>query len=327
MKGREKVTNFSNFLARGNLMAKLVAFLMAVLLWFYVNSKKIGEMEFKIPVSFTNLSRNMIVTDQQKKFITVVFKGNREEITSINKKLVSAEVNLGKPVIGQQYKYSIEIKRSEIPENIAVYSVEKSLFVRIDKKSTKKVKVVPIIEGKLKSGYVMGNIEVNPEEVEITGPEILIKDINKIETIGIQIDDKTETITRSIGFKDIAHESVSINNDQKIVEIKLPIYEASNVSRVDLVINILNLPEDVEAKPELENIQAYVRIINDKSILGELKTIDIDYNKIKSKIKFRRKDKVDFEYVPEIEKLDTENYKILSIVPEVIKIEFSKIEE
>ena len=64
--------------------------------------------------------------------------------------------------------------------NFTATAIPGNLEIRIEANKTKTFPLTVDTTGNLKDGYVLGNVEVNPETIEISGPESLISIISKV---------------------------------------------------------------------------------------------------------------------------------------------------
>lgn len=79
-----------------------------------------------------------------------------------------------------------------IPDSVKVY------MVVAEKKSAKKVKVVPRISNYPAKEYQLVEINVQPEKVNILGNEIEVQDIDEINTVEIDLAEQKESFSREI---------------------------------------------------------------------------------------------------------------------------------
>lgn len=303
-----------------DLVPKLLSILLALIIWIYVNNKKIGQLEFKIRIDFKNFSNEYIITEQEQKYVTVVIEGNKEEIKNINHGSVKAYIDLTEPILNQPFKYTVRLSRKEIPDHIEVYLKEKSVFLRVEKKIKKEVSIVPNFGGSISTGYFIGNISIDPPNVVISGPESLISKIENINTELISVEGKEDDAEGVIDLLNPKVGLISISKDE--VKYNVPIYEAKNVSRTELPIQVRNLPDGYQAEIKPETVSVYVKL---KDSINETK-IDT----IKAYVEYKKDlNNADKTSKIMIDKSALRDASIIIIKPEyaVVKIVESKVEE
>ncbi|MBN1498527.1 MAG: YbbR-like domain-containing protein [Spirochaetes bacterium] len=330
MKISVKFKKIKEFLVKIDFFRKFVSLFLAFCIWYYVNDKATGVVKFRIPLEISNLSADNIITQFDDKFITLVFEGDKEEISLLNKKLVIATVDLKKPFLNENFKYPVSITRTEIPENIEVYTEEKAVYIKVEKRGSREIKVNPVIEGSLENGYLMGNITVNPEKIKIGGPESMLIGIEKVETVPIQIDKKTSNINEKVKLKTFENNFIYFYKDNDAVDINIPIYEAKNVTRIDVPVKFKNWPKNISAVSENVSVQTYLRI---KSVQSNNEGTDnisviVDFNLIDKKLinSLAENESISVLYPVTISGIDDNNYSVLSTVPVNIKLTIKKEE-
>ncbi len=307
---------------------KLISLFLAFCIWYYVNDLSVGEFKFRVPLEVTNLSSEYIITEFEDKFITIIFKGDKEEINLLNKKIVTSSIDLKKPVLNEPAKYPIQISRSEIPENIDVYAEKESVFLKIEKKIIKEVKVNPVFQGQIETGYLTGSADVNPEKVKISGPESLIENIESIDTLPIILTNRTVNVNEKFKLKSFDDTLVTFMKDNDFVEITLPIYESKSVTKLDLPVKFKNWPKNITAVSENISIQVYLKMKSAKSNQDFEENISaiIDYFSIDKRIltSLAENETVTVTYPVSLSGIDLESFTVLSLVPANIKLTIKK---
>lgn len=263
-----------------DLIPKMLSLLLALTIWMYVNNKKIGEIEFKIPIRIKNFSNEYIVTEQQIQYVGVVIKGNKEEIKTINHSSVRAYIDMTDPILNQPFKYPVKLARNEIPEHIDVQLKVSSVFIRVEKKVEKKIRIVPNFGGSVKNGFFIGNITIVPNEIIAKGPLSIISKIENINTEVISIEDKNNNAEGVVELINPKPGLLTYSSEE--VNYFVPIYEAKNVTRIAVPIVVKNVPENKEVIIKPETVSIYLKMMNqtNESILENV-TAYIDYSMIK----------------------------------------------
>ena len=213
---------------------QLVCLCFAVVLWGYVSSQKTGEMTVRVPIEFQNLSNSLVVADIEKNSATVRLKGNLEEIRTFNTKSLKASVDLSNPVIGDIGNYPVELSKHDVPENVTVALSDKKIFIKVEHKVSKKVRVIPVLEQSARDGTFIGNMRVVPETVTAWGPESVMQNLDALQTKPIVLSREIGRIVRyaqinTDPFKNVEVELSSVNvvvpvfKDERVLKVAVPI--------------------------------------------------------------------------------------------------------
>jgi len=111
--------------------------------------------------------------------------------------------------------------------------------ILVEKKITRKVKVVPEFKGTAKDGFIMsGQVKCIPEYITIDGPLSIINNIGVIYTESIDIDGQSETFSRDINIRKVHEDNVNYSISQ--VNITVPIIDYSETAFITVPIVIKN---------------------------------------------------------------------------------------
>ncbi|MDY6934359.1 MAG: hypothetical protein SVZ03_09085 [Spirochaetota bacterium] len=308
------------------IIPKIICFVLAVILWAYIASTKIGEVKFRIPIKVMNLSESFTVSNNNNSYVTLFLKGRKDELKSINIKDIKAFVNLRNPVIGRGKKYPIEIVTAGIPEEVDIDLSRKDVYLKVEKMITKRVKVIPRISGHINDGYVLGDIKVIPEYVSLSGPESFIQNVDFIETNKLHIENERGLIVKEIAInkKNLKKVRFDVTN----VRLTIPIVEAGNLLKIKKRIELRNKKmkyqyqlsdeyvtvnyklEKEDAKISEQDIETYIDISSvDIDILFENDTRDVDSIERAFSIKF---------------KVKADGVNIYSLVPDSVLVKIIK---
>ncbi len=195
------LTDFKGMIRRRNLVPKLIAILLAVLLWAYITSTKMGEVAYRVPIEFAYLPSDLIVTRYSVKTVTLNLTGTKEALKTFNPKNVKVYVNLRKARTGPDQKFALSVNKEEVPEGIRMRLGRKSLLLSIEKRYSRLVRVVPVITGIPKEGFVRGEVTVNPEFVTAIGEESSVRELSALKTESVSIENGSKKIIRDIAVE------------------------------------------------------------------------------------------------------------------------------
>ncbi len=180
------------------LIPKLIAIILAVILWAYIGSTKMGELAFRIPIEFKSLPSDLMVTRANVRDLTINVSGRKESLKNFNVKSIKAFVNLRKAVIGPDQRYPINITREELPEGLHLDMVRKSIILSIEKRQSRAAKIIPVVTGDVPEGYMVGDIATSPEYVSVYGTDENLRSVDSIKTEAISVAGETKRISREV---------------------------------------------------------------------------------------------------------------------------------
>jgi len=157
---------------------------------------------------------------------------------------------------------------------LAELSPEK-ITVKVEKRITKKVEIIPVLLLTYKPGYdLVSSIMIEPDSVEISGPESLVNDVSIINTNTLSLENLENETSFILKLKEpkflrLSTDECSIKlNVQKIVDKSfenIPVKTTNIPSRYELNLSpqtvtvVLRGGINILSKIKDEDIEAYVR--------------------------------------------------------------------
>ena len=251
------------FARKYKIIPKLVCLLLSVLFWFYVDSKRLAESHFKIPVR-VDISREYAVSDLEKKYISVIARGSSDDLRNVTQSNISTFVKIQNPDLTGAARYPVSVIGNDIPETVTFFPEDKTLFVKVERRVSKRIRIIPLIEDDPDSEYVAGNPRITPEEIEISGAESIVKKIDDISTEPISLAGKRSSFDEQYRLSDGDMKQCELS--QKFIDIHFPVYSAKDITRVYSDMTLRNTVENVSYTVPRQKIQILVR--NDKTDTG-----------------------------------------------------------
>lgn len=169
---------FLDKLLSSSMFLRIVALIIALILWFYISGDKGTEMvrTIRCPVQYINAPYQTSLKNTTSN-VDVQLSGERQILSRLDTEKVKCQVDLAGLDPG---KYSILI-RATVPRNVRLIDVIPShARIEIARVLEKKFRVnLDILEG-LPSGLFVDSVMIDPQEVKITGREDDISAIEKV---------------------------------------------------------------------------------------------------------------------------------------------------
>jgi YbbR domain-containing protein len=214
---------------------KIVAVVMALLLWFHVATEKVYEYNRSFPVKIYNIPKGLILSEPVPEEVQVKIRGKGKELLKLllmHKGELRIDIRNFK--VGES-DYTLNPEEIPIPEGLELKVEEivspKSIKINLDRLMEKKVPIHSQIIILPKEDYLqVGEVSLVPHEVVISGPTKLVKGIESIETEKKVLDGVTQPISDRIGLTspqgynlELSFKQASFRVDvQKAMEQKIP---------------------------------------------------------------------------------------------------------
>lgn len=232
---------------RINASYKVLAVVLAVFVWFL--ARKSGEpiqMSFYAPVVFKNVSPEFQVTSDPPQVNIVVHTNSRD---SFNPQEIQAVLDLDKAREGT-LSYVMTENHILSPVKVEITRIHPSqITVRIEELIEKSFSIKPRYQGKLKKGYLLGDIKIVPDNLTMRGPRSVLEKMEHISAHEIELEGLNESTTMRVDL-DLPGGNVQIINQ--------------NVDFYTAEVTINSLP----IKKRFDNVPVYLRNMDYVSVIN-----------------------------------------------------------
>ncbi len=256
---------------------RVFALIIAVVLWYYVDTRERTSREIEARVTFLHIPVNLFTHFNFQRKVTFKVSGKKEIVNSINTRgfncYVDFDLAKNKAAAGTKL-YKIEIDNPDTGISVEIIGDTK-IGIEFQKYATKDVEVKLDIKTKaLRRNYKILRAEYSPKIVTISGPEKEIKAIKEIKTQKQTIEYKKDDLETTVAFEKLP-DYIKIISDQyitykAIVDVKVLKLRIENV-KVIPVNNIFSPLSIVEKELKLDYIiyqgpAKYINKINRKDV-------------------------------------------------------------
>lgn len=183
-----------------NITLKLVALGLAIIIWFMVVGEQKSEVRLTVPVELRNLPTDLEIVKSISQ-VEVTLRGFSSFVKRLTPADIEVYVDLSNVVRGIN-SFVLSADEIRVPVGATVTQVSPSqLDVFLDATTTRSLPVETLTRGKPADGYVVSDISVKPNAILVTGAESSLKNLAKIDTEPINLDNLTESIARKVKVK------------------------------------------------------------------------------------------------------------------------------
>lgn len=293
-----------------NLHLRILSLVIAILLWLSLMSGEYQEFSVYTPVRLKNNMQGEFVAVTSDSHINVFAKAPQGIIRNLDYNSVNIEVDVASLGFGDTY-HRLSSSEIRLPAGLELVRIEpEGINITVDKLVKKSIKVVPTFIGDPHAGFLVGNVTVYPEYIEIQGAANKLSPISSIETKPVNLSGRNEGITYSIGMKD-TDGVLSYTPEQ--VEVYVSFKENILTQTIEgLPVSSANLAENLTAAIN-DNVNVTVRGRSDllaHEALNKKVLFYVDMANIRET----------GSYTLKVESSKSDDYKVQKITPERIRV-------
>ena len=271
---------------KGNTTIKVLAVLIAIIMWFYVMS----EINPVTPKEFSNIKVNYKNTESVEKSnlhilepkdieVNVEISGRRNDILQISKEDINPYVDL-RGITEGEVRVPVYINS---PSKIEIEDYNpKEVIFKMEDVIAKEKQVELRTTGTVANGYTVGKIELKTSSVIIRGPRSMVNSVSQV-IVTVDVSDLKEGANVNLPYKvlDDRDKEVSVfEKEPETIEVIIPVYKVKNIS---ITPETVGEPLEGYKITEIRVTPQNIRIMgNEKAVnaINFIRTVPIDISSL-----------------------------------------------
>jgi YbbR domain-containing protein len=201
---------------------KLLSLGLAILLWMVIAGDQTVERGLRVPLELQQFPPELELLGEPPTAVDVRLRGASDTLTRLGPGDVVAVLDLGAARPGRRL-FQLTPEHVRAPFGVEVVQVmPATVAIVFESSATARLPIVPSIEGEPAPGYLVGEVTVEPPEVEVSGPASLVREATQA---------LTETVSIA-GATDHVVEDAAVGLDYPSLRVKRP---RTTVVRVEIL--------------------------------------------------------------------------------------------
>ncbi|HEY3384811.1 MAG TPA: CdaR family protein [Vicinamibacterales bacterium] len=183
---------------------KFLAIAIAVALWFTVAGERTVERSLRVPLELQNMPEQLELIENPPATVEVRIRGASGTLSTLGTGDVVGMVDLSSARAGRRL-FHLTTSHVRAPFGVEVAQVTPStVSLLFERSGTRRVPVVPVVEGEPAPGYVAGPATSDPIGVDVVGPESALGRLKEAMTEPISISGAKRRVreTVTVGIAD-----------------------------------------------------------------------------------------------------------------------------
>jgi YbbR domain-containing protein len=193
------IASVSRRLRGSNIGLRVLAVVLAIGLWIFVNSAERGSVEqLTVPVSYSTLPQGMVIVNHPATSVKVEVTGPRSLLSLLDPERLTLKIDLRSIATGPS-DFKIYPSMFNVGRNTAVTSISPdSLSLDIDRMVTRDVPVHLAVENRVAPGYTISSVDIAPSNVTVVGPSRYVEPLTSVNTEPFDLKGLTSDTNRSV---------------------------------------------------------------------------------------------------------------------------------
>ncbi len=228
-----------------NYKIKLIAFIFAVFIWFFVVTENEYEEVIEIPVATVNLPANKVILNDLPPAVKIRVKGTGKDLIALGLGR-NARVELDLSGVERSKKFAVE------PRNVflsrpsgAIFTEEvimpDSILVVLDEFFSRRLPVVSRVVLSPAPGYTaVGEILLSPDSVVVSGPRSVVAQVQEVFTVEQSFGQLQADLKAIVELAPLP--SARLTSSSARTDVYLNIQQLVELTVTDVPVRVRNVP-------------------------------------------------------------------------------------
>ncbi len=235
---------------------KLLTLLLSLLVWGWIQSEEVVEESAWVRVEYKK-PEHLVLAQTATQRVRVTVSGARSTVRALRRsqERLQLTVDMTDLQAGVQNVDFVDGQIENLSDRLTVVGlVPNSVQVELQPRANKVVELEAATVGSPPKGFRIVGITLEPDRVELSGPESVLRDLDRVQTEGIPIKGLTRTTTIEVGVV-LQDRSVELERTTQV----LATVELEATSGTRTLIEVPLLSRNAAWRPELASLQVELR--------------------------------------------------------------------
>jgi len=179
---------------------KLLAVLIAIVLWIQVHGQGVGSLSMDVPLQLQGLQADMVIVNNLPDQVRVTVSGLQARLGSLNPADIRVPLDASKLTEPGVVERAIKVSAIHLPAGLRVEKVQPDrLQLQVDRVVKREIAVKPRLE--LPQGWKALNVRVTPPMATLSGPEIWLDALSEVESTAVHPQIKPGAFEMRVGVE------------------------------------------------------------------------------------------------------------------------------
>ncbi len=204
-----------------NWVLKLISLAFALVLWFFVMGEGRMEVAHILPLEYENLPEGLMIANEVPSSVSVRISGPR----TLQMNISPGDISLSVDLLGLQAGVSSFKRLDEslnLPSGLKVTRISPSYVdVKLEHIREKDVPVRVALAGEPSPGFMVTEVRVAPNRVQVSGAESELKGVSEVFTEGVDLTGVQESFSQTVAISYVGNYTDLKENKTVDVQVAL----------------------------------------------------------------------------------------------------------
>jgi len=179
---------------------KLLAVLIAVVLWIQVHGQGVGSLSMDVPLQLQGLQSDIVIVNDLPDHVRITISGLQAQLASLKSTDIRVPLDasgLKEPGVVER---ALKVSAIRLPVGLTIEKLQPDrLQLQVDRVVKREITVKPRLE--LPEGWVALDVQVEPAMATLAGPEVWLDALAEVETTAVHPASKPGVFKVTVGVE------------------------------------------------------------------------------------------------------------------------------
>ncbi|HZC46280.1 MAG TPA: CdaR family protein [Candidatus Acidoferrum sp.] len=185
----------------GDIGLRILAVVLAIGLWIFVNAGERGSVEsLEVPISYASLPSGMVMVNHPPTQVKIEVTGPRTLLSLLDSERLTLKLDLRNVASGQS-EYKIYPAMFNVGRNTSVTSISPDqLSLDVDRLVSRVVPVHLAVQDRVALGYAISSVDITPSTVTVVGPSRYVAPLTAVNTAPFDLKGLNSDTNRAVNI-------------------------------------------------------------------------------------------------------------------------------
>jgi len=161
--------------------------LIAIVLWVQVHGQGMGSVRMDVALQVRSVPENMVIVNDLPDQVSITISGLQAQLNALEVKDLFVSVDASVLTMPGVVDQALDIETIDLPVGLKVEKIQPdSVQLQVDHVVKRSITVKPSFD--LPQGWRAEHVVITPSTVELSGPEVWVSTLDKIDTSAVRLD-------------------------------------------------------------------------------------------------------------------------------------------
>jgi len=161
--------------------------LIALVLWIQVHGQGMGSLRMDVALQVRDVPADMVIVNDLPDQVSITISGLQTQLNALNAENLFVSVDASALNMPGVIDQALDVEAIDLPVGLKVEKIQPdTVQLQVDHVVNRTIEITPIFD--LPQGWNAEHVVITPATADLSGPEVWVSTLNKIETVALRLD-------------------------------------------------------------------------------------------------------------------------------------------